>query len=533
MDHKIKGAYVSLLISLVQLFIILSLCIFLLIYYKKNKKLLNGINRFVKKLHNIKSEMELKEIAFVKERNLLHFQIAHEMRSPTVPLLSFIAAVEGLPEESRKLLRQAVHRIQDISYSILNNKQKKEDKIEVMHYANEKHTVQLLSTLLQDIISEKRLVYKEFLGVEIYAEFGLSSYGLFVKIPLVEFKKVISQLIDNSVETIANHGKVKIRLSANSENIFMFITNNSYNKNTKTIPKVILSESNRLKISTRGSALCHAKSVVESIGGKFEFRVQFGAEASVKIILPKAEVPNWYATSIQIKPYSYIVIIDEDPSIHSLWQERFKNSYLHDYNIYLIHFSQPKDAISWNESLDSSIEFNKYYLCEMEFANDSMNGFDFLSLIQFESNFYIVSNKFTDNKISNLYEQKKFKIIPKDSLFFIPIDILKPKEKPCAVLIEEDSLVKMIWHLTAQSKNKKIVLYRNLEKFIQDFELFDCHTPIYIDMTYLSKKSQNKLVVKIYRQGFKHLYLITGQNPKDYAAANWIKGIVSNQPPWL
>ncbi|KAB8033272.1 ATP-binding protein [Fluviispira multicolorata] len=519
--------------SLLQLSIIMSLIIFLFIYYMNNKKLLIKSREYSKRINEIENEMEIREYSITKEKTQFQFQIANEVRSPLVPLQFLIAKAEELSEESRKLLRQSIHRLQDISQLIIHNNQEKNEDFSLIGHTHEKHKVQLLSTLIQDIVSEKRILYRELLGVEIFAELGLSSYGLFAKIPLLEFKKVLSQLIDNSVDTISNNGSVKIRLSSSADNIFMFITNSGTYKATKAIPKIILSESNRLKTTNKGSALCHAKTVVESMGGKFEFRVQFGTGAAVKIILPKVSIPNWFASSLKIKPNSYVVIIDEDAYIHSLWQESFKNILSTDFNIQLIHFSQLKEVIAWSESAEYKKMEHKYFLSEFNFNDCSMSGIDFISMMPFTNNSFIVTNKYTEKNIIAICQKANIKIIPKDNLFFIPLEVLKPKDKPNAILINDDSLIKMVWHLTAIKQNKKIVIYKNLEKFLDNLEMYDHGTSLFIDIDYLNKNSGNKKVLQIYNLGFKQIYLITGQNPSLFIPAKWVNAIVTNEPPWL
>ena len=63
-------------------------------------------------------------------------------------------------------------------------------------------TVQLLPCLIESLFTEKRIQYRSRLKVKIEADIGASAYGLFANIPSVDFKCVLSNLIDNAVDVL-------------------------------------------------------------------------------------------------------------------------------------------------------------------------------------------------------------------------------------------------------------------------------------------------------------------------------------------
>ena len=84
----------------------------------------------------------------------------------------------------------------------------------------------LLSSLIESLISEKRVQHRSRLGIKIESNLDQKSYGLFAKIQPVEFKRVLSNLVNNAVEAMSQTGHVTIGLSSNDENIILTVSEN-------------------------------------------------------------------------------------------------------------------------------------------------------------------------------------------------------------------------------------------------------------------------------------------------------------------
>ena len=70
-----------------------------------------------------------------------------------------------------------------------------------------------ISPVIESVLSEKRTQYRNKMNINIISDLGPNSYGLFSKINKAELKRVLSNLINNSVEAFETGGEVKINLS--------------------------------------------------------------------------------------------------------------------------------------------------------------------------------------------------------------------------------------------------------------------------------------------------------------------------------
>ena len=66
----------------------------------------------------------------------------------------------------------------------------------------------MIGTQIEELVSEKRLQFQSRVGIQIGAKLTRPSYGLFVTLQLIEFKRLLSNLVNNSVEAIEGAGRV-------------------------------------------------------------------------------------------------------------------------------------------------------------------------------------------------------------------------------------------------------------------------------------------------------------------------------------
>ncbi|MBI4669796.1 MAG: HAMP domain-containing histidine kinase, partial [Elusimicrobia bacterium] len=286
----------------------------------------------------------------------LSAQVAHDIRSPLAALDSVLKDVSQLPEEKRIIVRSATSRIRDIANDLIEkNREIKTTsrKTAAPSAASEPATIQLLSSLIDPLITEKRLQFRSKIGIEIEGGLDASSYGLFAKIQPTEFKRVLSNLINNAVEALGEKGIVTVSLACDTGQILLKVQDDG-----KGIPPEILSKLGQKgqthgKSGGSGLGLYHARTSLELWGGslgiasirrgdtetrghgdgKLDSRFRGndeskggndgGSGTTVTIKLPQAEPPEWFVSNLELEPNSTIVVLDDDTSIHQVWQGRF------------------------------------------------------------------------------------------------------------------------------------------------------------------------------------------------------------------
>jgi len=103
-----------------------------------------------------------------------------------------------------------------------------------------------------------------------------------------------------------------------------------------------------------------------------------------------------------------------------------------------------------------------------------------------------------------------------------------------AILIDDDILVREAWLMRARSANKIISVYESIESFRKVASTVSRQLPIFIDSNLGNGVKGEEFARELFGEGFTELYLATGYPASSFKTMDWIKGIVSKDPPdWL
>ncbi len=146
-----------------------------------------------------------------------------------------------------------------------------------------------LDILVTEMLEEKRWALIEASSKNCI-EMRFYQKGLYSKICPLEFKRVISNLIDNALE--AGGECSLVRINGEKKGKWNIIT---VEDRGPGIPPTVLEKIGRVRISTKrplegGVGLYEAFRFIESLGGKIEIRTKENEGTSVSLILPRGEV---------------------------------------------------------------------------------------------------------------------------------------------------------------------------------------------------------------------------------------------------
>ena len=495
-------------------------------------------------------ELRLKIATAEREKQQAEFmklaQVAHDIRSPLAALNVFLNVINELPEDKRILARNAIYRIQDIA----NNLVKKQQNIfqsENKALSEEEESIQLISSLVESLISEKRMQYTFNSSIKIEFEHNQNAYNTFAKVQPNEFKRMLSNLINNSFEAIENEGKVILSLSALEGKIHLKLKDTGIGIPENILPRLMEEGHTYNKKGGTGLGLSHANKLIKNWGGSFSIQSQVNYGTTISMSFAKAISPAWFLSKLSIPENSLVVVVDDDESIHSTWKEKFKS--LIDANITLQHFIHPSVFFTWYDDIKKTLNKNIFVLCDYEFMNSSENGVSILRKLNISDQSVLVSSKFDDSTLQIECEKFGVKLIPKCLVYLLPIFVEKEISRNLnlsnkvidsnissdsevfAVLIDDDIFMHDLWKLTA--KDKCIVCFQEPESFFMQMHKFSKDINIYIDSSLSGNKKGEDIAKEIYQLGFKNIYLATGYNPKQFPEMPWIKEIRDKTPPWL
>ena len=251
-------------------------------------------------------------------------QVAHDIRSPLAALDVASDDVAQLPEHKRALIHAAVSRIHDIANSLLNRRhtQAAGDAAAISAIA----VPQQLLSLIDQVVSEKRLQFQSRSRVRIATEYAPDAVALLANIQRIEFARVLSNLINNAVEALGDEGLVAVGLASGDGHARVSVQDDG-----KGIPSDVLVRLGRRgetygKPEGTGLGLFHARTSVESWGGSLELASVVGKGTTLTLLLPLA-VPG-------------AVLLDDDELVHATWRVAAEKA-----GVALIGFRTPEELM--------------------------------------------------------------------------------------------------------------------------------------------------------------------------------------------
>jgi signal transduction histidine kinase len=492
----------------------------------------------------------------------LSAQVAHDIRSPLAALDAAFKNTLDLPEEQRVMVRHAVNRIRDIANNLLEKNRQQAKAASGVHNlsggdgAGGPLETHLLSSLMDPVITEKRLQFESKSGINIDLGLSQSSYGLFAKIRPVEFKRMISNLVNNAVEALGEKGAVNLGLAYENKNITITVFDNG-----KGVPPEVLSKLGQRgethgKSGGSGLGLYHARTSVESWGGALHIESAIGKGTTVTLTLPAARPPDWFVSGLELGPNSTVVILDDDTSIHQVWQGRFESLRVKEHGLQIHHFSAPDELRGWVKN-NALVAQTALYLTDYELIGYKETGLSLVEELNLGPQAILVTSRYEEKQVLADCLRLKVRMIPKGLAGLIPMRIVangeclaagaakpvesetgnnaanfvSPVSKPPTVLIDDDALVHMNWKMAARAGGVELQAYKDPEAFVAGMSTLSKDTPIYIDSDLGNDIKGENIAKDLHEKGFTNLTMATGYGPEKFIHLPWLK-VTGKEPPF-
>lgn len=299
-------------------------------------------------IEKIKNDRELESIKLKMELDKkflnLSLQVAHDIRSPLAAMNIVNSQITNSGNESndlKNILNISIQRINDISNDLLKQFKSTNDKPTL--------TKTQIFQLVEDIVTEKNILLtsKNMNPILFHKE---HFQGILVQIIPYEFSRVLSNLINNSIEVIDRHaGLIKVTCERDEHFITVKIIDNG-----NGIPTTILSKLGELGASFgknnegesgNGLGLYHAKKTVESFGGSLciESKENKGTDVILKLPCEETVQTNNHAN---LK----IILFEDDELVKMSWGFKAKKI-----GITLLPFSSFDEFIKHHQAFPISL----------------------------------------------------------------------------------------------------------------------------------------------------------------------------------
>ena len=455
--------------------------------------------------------------AIVNERNAIIRQVSHDIRSPLSALSMVVGTLNELPESRRLLIRNATQRINDITNDL--SKREKSAPLSLTPSFEAENEPQMVVSLIDSIVSEKRLQYREKMDIEIQGDLE-GGYGLFVQIHPGDFSRALSNLIDNSIQAVGETGMITISVARENEDVKISVRDNGCGIS----PEVLL----QLGHAQDGDpGVKRAAAVFEKAGASMSFSSKLSEGALVEIVLPRAKTPKWFVKALDLREGAVVVSIDDDQTIHQIWKGRFASADASMRGLNHLTFSSVELFEQW---VSAHRKTSYIYLIDYEFLGQDRNGLEVIEKLGIEAQAILVTSRYEEPSIRRRAERLGVRILPKSLAPMIPISIGRPCEKLDAVLIDDDSLVHMSWKMAARAANRNLRVFESGDAFILAARQIDLETPLYIDVNLGSGIKGQDVALEAAQIGFTNIFLATGYDASDVARPDCVTDVVGKDP---
>jgi len=376
------------------------------------------------------------------------------------------------------------------------------------------------------------------MDIDIEGQLDAESYGLFAKIEAIEFKRVVSNLVNNAVEALNGKGNVTVGLKSDNGHILLMVKDSGKGIPPDLLPRLMERGATFGKEGGSGLGLYHAKETMEGWGGGINIDSKVGEGTTIILTLPKQNPPDWFVPKLELHSDSTVVILDDDVSIHKIWEGRLEALKLK--NLKVNHFSTPSELVQWTQSTKD--KDNVVYLFDFELIGQEKTGLDLIEGLHIAKQSILVTSRYEEPDVLRQCQQHGIKLIPKPMAGFVPISVVvrdggvgastPPSLNPDCILIDDDTMIHLSWEMVAKMEKKVLKAYPSAGAFLKEADQFDKTTPIYIDSDLGNGSKGEEVSKEISEMGFTNIYLATGYRSTDFGPLPWLKGIVGKAPPW-
>jgi signal transduction histidine kinase len=211
--------------------------------------------------------------------------VAHNIKSPVVAVEMMLPMLADMPQKMQNVFRDSVSEIKEL----VERLGRKADALTTNAQEVALAPVDL-NRLLESVVYEKQVEYSAREGVEIAFLIENFSDSPVANIALTEFRSVISNLINNAVESYSgNKGSVNVSLGKMGDQYKIEVEDFGRGIATHVISKLGSMNLSVGKIGGKGIGLSHAYRVVAACGGRIEIKSVLGIGTKIIIYLDRFE----------------------------------------------------------------------------------------------------------------------------------------------------------------------------------------------------------------------------------------------------
>lgn len=339
-------------------------------------------------------------------------QVSHDIRSPLMALEMMSSKLDSVPDADRVIIRNSINRIKSIANTLLaNSRTQKEEK---GRHADEATKSSLLSDEIEQILSESRILGSVNPSTQIEFHQSTESIDAFTNIDSTALKRVISNIVNNALESLqGKSGKISLEVSKSEDgNIALQIKDTGIGISEDHLKLIGTNGFTSGKHEGNGLGLYSAITILNQWGGKLTLQSKAGVGTEVKITLPSADPPIWFTKTIALPKEGCVVVVDDDFHIHNLWKKRFEELEGRSFPLSFKYYSSPSELRSFMKE-DYLNSHSTLFLVDHDFLLRNESGLNLIEQLGIASEAILVTNRYSDEAIQKACIKLNIKILPK------------------------------------------------------------------------------------------------------------------------
>lgn len=319
--------------------------------------------------------------------------VRHDIRSPLISLQGFLSSTEHLSPIERRVLDRIVARIFGIIADLEDSPGKE---------ATQQSDLVPVADVIREVVREKQLQLKK--SIQIECHFEPSAFLAYSSMTKVQLERLVSNILDNSVDAISSRGKIEISLRVALGSTMLKISDTGKGIPSDVLPRIFEKNFFYDKPKGTGIGLSSAKEVVEACDGKIAAASTLGAGTTIEIELPIRNQPAWWMDRIETADVARIVVVDDQETSHDAWRMKLRGVKECDHLMGEVDFEQWLAA----NKVDGAL-----FLVDFDLGPKSKNGIDLVKKFNVASRSILVTGNFDDPNIRAQCQSLKLKLLPK------------------------------------------------------------------------------------------------------------------------
>ncbi len=471
----------------------------------------------------LKIESEKHKIVEEQQRQFRKIveQVAHDIRSPVgAQRMNLNECKHHLPESYRVAFTKSLNRIDDVVYRLMSAVNPGEKERE--HRANPMKEPTLISNEIFEVIAEKRHEYRER-TVDFCANFTKPAYFAFLNTDPLNFKRMLSNLINNAVDAIQDKmGRIDVHMNASDSHIQMIIQDNGIGMPEHVKEKIL----NNIAVTAgktdgHGIGFGQIRDTLKDSEGKLAIESTAGVGTKIILTFPRVSAPDWISTQIEVFSDDIIVVLDDDESIHDAWESRFQRVAP---DIPRRHFKDGKEAVSFINSLDTVAKRKLLLLTDYELLEQELHGLEVVEQTKVARSILVTSHN-DNSKIRTLAKSLNTKILPKPLTAHVPIELKESQSEPASsvekealrqvdiVYVDDDEDILAAVTRAIQMRKKSVDTYSSVYKFLDNKAKYSKDVKILLDNQFQVEHARGlEIAEQLHEEGYTRLYLFSGED---------------------